>query len=123
VRTIYYQAVSNVAWGLTEESRMNREQQLRHGQRFDYLAGMPVYSSDNQQLGTVDEVMNSSGQARERYMVVNPAGNRPGTDQLFVPESEIYAIATDRVILERPSGAVPDRRWSAPPDTGRGANV
>lgn len=100
---------------------MNREQQTQHGQGFDQLAGMPVFSSDNQPLGTIEGVVTPSGTTQERYMIVSPPGVRPGTDQRYVPASEIRTIAVDRVILERPLGAVTDQHWLAPPGRERGA--
>ena len=98
---------------------MNREQHMQHGQSFEHLAGKPVYTSDNQQLGTVDSIVNPSGQSKERYVVVNPATAQVGRDQLFVPESEIQTIGQDRVILELPIGAVSNQNWTSPPSGTR----
>jgi uncharacterized protein YrrD len=108
---------------MTKESRMNREQQSRSGQDFEHLAGLPVFSADNQRLGTVDEVIKPTGSTRERYMVVNSyagtATGGMGVDQLYVPESSIQTIAQDRVILETPQGSLPTREWSTPPGGAR----
>jgi rRNA processing protein Gar1 len=96
---------------------MDREHQSRQGHDLDHLAGMPVFSADNQRLGTIDGVVGPAGATSERFMIVKPAARSQmdGVDQLYVPESEIQTVDHDRVILETPKASLPTRKWSAPP--------
>jgi hypothetical protein len=80
---------------------MTAEDILAHEWDYDRLKGLKVYSSDNQRVGTVDQIMRLAHDPSQHYFLVRTSGlsailNR---DDLYIPESAVEMLGDDRMIL------------------------
>jgi hypothetical protein len=93
---------------------------------YDTLKGFDVYSSDNEKIGTIEEVFHPQAampQARGgHYFKVDPGMLKSlfGADDVFVPETTIRTVdpSEDRIILELPKSRLKDQDWSEPRNLG-----
>jgi len=90
---------------------------------YEQLKGFEVFTSDNEKLGKIDQVMHpatSMPQARgQHYFRVDPGTLKrlfSGEDEVFVPETLVRSVdvADDKIILEVPKSSVPTKDWSRP---------
>jgi ribosomal 30S subunit maturation factor RimM len=90
---------------------------------YEILKGFDVYTSDDEKLGTIKEVLHpptEMPQARgNHYFKVEPGKMKQlfsDQDEVFVPEQLIRRVDTreDKVILEVPKARVKDQEWTRP---------
>lgn len=95
---------------------------MRH-EDYDTLKGFEVYTSDDEKLGTIKEILHpQSAMPTARgghYFRVEPGALKKlfgGQDEVFVPETLISRVETsdDRVILEVPKAMLDRQDWSRP---------
>lgn len=88
---------------------------------YDRLKGMDVFTSDDEKIGTVDEVLhpaNDSTAPEEHYFHVKPGmvDKFTGDDDMYVRATEVKFFSDDRVILGTTKDRVESGDWSAPRD-------
>jgi ribosomal 30S subunit maturation factor RimM len=90
---------------------------------YEQLKGFEVFSSDNEKLGKIDQVMHPATgmpQARgQHYFRVDPGTLKrlfSGDDEVYVPETLVRSvdIQDDKVILEVPKSQVAKTDWRRP---------
>ena len=90
---------------------------------YDTLKGFDVYTSDNEKLGTIEEVCHpptAMPAARGgHYFRVEPGALKKlfgGQDEIYVPETLISRVdpSDDKVILEVPKAQLDRQDWSRP---------
>lgn len=90
---------------------------------YDALKGMDVYTSDDQKIGTVDQVLHpaTNSTARDQHFFLVKPGmldRLTGSDDLYIPATTVQYVGEDRLILETPSDLVDPKRWPEPTDVG-----
>lgn len=88
------------------------------GQDWTVIEGFVVFTSDEEEIGTVESVFVSPRNASQYYVKVNATAlsELTGTDTLYVPDEDILTIATDRLILNTTADALNRPDWVTPPD-------
>jgi hypothetical protein len=86
---------------------------------YDELKGMDVYTSDDEKIGEIDEVLhpaNDSTQPEEHFLHVKPGmlGKISGEDEMYLRADEVKFIGDDRVVLGLPKNRVESGSWAAP---------
>ena len=86
---------------------------------YDALKGKDVFTSDDEQIGTVDQVLhpaNDSTARDQHYFLVKPGmmDKLAGQDELYVPATTVQMVSEDRMILETTKDRVRDANWSKP---------
>jgi hypothetical protein len=77
------------------------------------VAGKPVVTYDDEQLGIAEGVVTEAGGGR-RFLVV--AGTLYGTGKYYVPEEEIRRVGEHRILLGTTRDDLRELDWFAPPD-------
>jgi sporulation protein YlmC with PRC-barrel domain len=88
---------------------------------YDALKGMDVFTSDDEKIGTVDQVLHPADDstARDRhYFLVKPGmlDKLTGEDEMYVPATQVQMVGEDRLILETTKDRVRSMDWSRPRD-------
>lgn len=88
---------------------------------YDVLAGCAVYSSDNEQVGTVTGVFHpqatSPATSGGHYFAVKPGmlKNLFGADEVYIPETAIRSFANRTVTLGFAKAALQGENWTTKP--------
>jgi hypothetical protein len=88
---------------------------------YDALKGFDVFSSDNERVGTVAAVYHAQASVPatdgDYYFAVKPGMlmNLFGTDEVYIPESAIQAVADGKVTLGVAKTALQAQNWAAKP--------
>jgi hypothetical protein len=77
------------------------------------IIGLPVFTYDDERLGTVVDVIMAAGPPAQGYLVVT--GTMFGTGRYYVPETEIQRASTERVLLKITRDDLRELDWLAPP--------
>jgi sporulation protein YlmC with PRC-barrel domain len=82
------------------------------------IEGMDVFTSDEEQVGTVEQVWIDESDPTMHYLRIRAAALLEvlGTEDLYVPESDIERIEEDRVVLDTPASAINRPDWTMPPE-------
>lgn len=88
---------------------------------YDRLKGMDVFTSDDEKIGTVDEVLhpaNDSTDPQHHYFHVDPGmlDKIVGEDDMYVRATEVKFISDDRVMLGMSKDGLKSGNWSGPRD-------
>ena len=88
------------------------------GQDWNAVTGFAVFTSDEEDIGTVDSVIISPRDASQYYLKVNAAAAADllGTDTLYVPDQDILSITADRIILNATTDTLSRPDWVTAPD-------
>ncbi len=86
---------------------------------YDALKGMDVFTSDDEKIGTVDQVLhpaNDSTAHDQHYILVKPGmlDKLVGEDDLYIPATAVQMVGEDRVILETTKDRVDASTWTKP---------
>lgn len=81
----------------------------------DQVKGLGVYGSDDQKIGTVDEVLTDATAGR-RYFLVKSGLLGLGTDTYYIPESAVELVGSERVVLNMTKNDVEAQGWMNPPN-------
>jgi hypothetical protein len=84
---------------------------------WDDIEGMDVYTSDEEQIGTVDRVLTAPDDPTQRFVSVraDALAGLLGTSRLYVPDTDVLAIEEDRVVLNAASHALSRADWTTSP--------
>lgn len=93
----------------------------RTHQDYDALKGRDVFTADDEQIGTVDEVLhpaNDSTAPEQHYFLVKPGmlDKLVGEDEMYVRADEVQFFSDDRVVLGTTKDRIEATDWSAPRD-------
>jgi sporulation protein YlmC with PRC-barrel domain len=103
--------------GSTRMSMMNWNPTTH--QDYDVLKGKDVFTSDNEKIGTVDQVLhpaNDSTARDQHYFLVKPSmlDRLSGQDELYIPATTVQMVGEDRLVLETPTARIEAANWSQP---------
>ena len=88
---------------------------------YDKLKGLQVYTSDDEKLGTIEQVFHPQSEMPEargnHYFLVKPGAWKEllGGDEVYVPESAISAVSEERAVLTFSKDQLKEQGWSTPP--------
>jgi hypothetical protein len=84
---------------------------------WDDIEGMDVYTSDEEQIGTVDRLLTALDDPTQRYIRVRAEAlaSLLGAGRLYIPDADVLAIEEDRVVLHAASDALSRADWTTPP--------
>jgi rRNA processing protein Gar1 len=88
---------------------------------YDQLKGMDVFTSDDEKIGSVDEVLHpadNSTAPEKHYLHIKPGmlDKISGDDDMYLRADEVKFIGDDRVMLGLPKNRVESGNWTAPRD-------
>jgi sporulation protein YlmC with PRC-barrel domain len=88
---------------------------------YDVLKGKSVFTSDNEKIGTVDQVLHpASGSTApdQHYLLVKPGmmEKLTGEDELYIPATTVQTVGDDRLILETTKARAERANWTKPMD-------
>jgi sporulation protein YlmC with PRC-barrel domain len=88
---------------------------------YDAIKGRDVYTSNNEKIGTVDQVLHaaSASTARDQhYFLVKPGllDKLGGQDELYIPATAVDMVSEDRIVIGMTSAALEVTDWSRPTD-------
>jgi sporulation protein YlmC with PRC-barrel domain len=79
----------------------------------DQLRGKPVFTYDDERLGTVRDVITVEREGNRRYLVVE--GELYGTGRYYVPASEVRTVGPGRILLGTTRDDLQELDWFQPP--------
>jgi ribosomal 30S subunit maturation factor RimM len=84
---------------------------------FDNAVGLDVFTTDEEEVGTVSEVLTSDDDPVRHFLVVQATALADvlGSDRLYIPDHEIEQIEADRVILGATADALNRPDWTTEP--------
>jgi sporulation protein YlmC with PRC-barrel domain len=88
---------------------------------YDALKGKDVFTSDDEKIGTVDQVLHpadNSTSPEQHYFLVKPGmlDKLAGEDEFYIPATEVQMVGEDRLILETTKDRIDSANWSRPRD-------
>ena len=86
---------------------------------YDNLKGKNVFTSDNEKIGTVDQVLhpaNESTSPDQHLLLVKPTmmEKLSGQDELYIPATTVQMVSEDRVLLEMTKDGAERANWTKP---------
>ncbi len=75
--------------------------------------GKQVFTYDDELLGVVVRIVDSTGETTRRYLVVK--GDLFGTGRYFVPEAEVERVGPERILLGITRDDLREHDWLSPP--------
>lgn len=88
---------------------------------YNQLKDLPVYTSDDEKLGTIEQVFHPQAEMPEargdHYFLVKPGALKEffGGDEAYVPERATSAASDERVVISVSKDQVNEQGWSTPP--------
>jgi sporulation protein YlmC with PRC-barrel domain len=88
---------------------------------FENVAGLDVFTTDEEEIGTVREVLVSDDDPVRHFLVVQATAlaDLLGSDRLYIPDHEVAQIEADRVIIGTTSDALNRPDWTTEPRNDR----
>jgi hypothetical protein len=86
-------------------------------QAFEAIDGLDVYTTDDEQIGTIERVLTTPDEPSQHFLLVraDALGALLGSDRLYVPEIDIAQIDEDRVVLDATADALNRPDWVTAP--------
>lgn len=84
---------------------------------YEIAVGLSVFTVDDEEIGVVERTLASPTDLSQHFLVVrsDALADMLGTDTLYVPDSDIRDIETDRVVLDVESTELNRPDWTTPP--------
>jgi hypothetical protein len=84
---------------------------------FQMSEGLTVFSSDEEEIGVVERVLEAPDDASQHFLVIraDPIADLLGTALLYIPDSDVQSIEADRVVLETTTDGLSRPDWTTPP--------
>ena len=84
---------------------------------YETTIGLSVYTVDEEEIGVVERALASPTDPSQHFLVVrsDALADLLGTTELFIPDSDVRDIQTDRVILDVESIELNRADWTTPP--------
>jgi ribosomal 30S subunit maturation factor RimM len=91
-------------------------------QAFEHVTGLDVFTTDEEEIGTVSAVLESDDDPARHFLIVRAAAltDLLGTERLYIPDHEVAQVEADRVILAVTADALNRPDWTTEPLGARG---
>jgi hypothetical protein len=84
---------------------------------YQVAVGLSVFTVDDEEIGYVERTLASPTDLSQHYLVVHSdaLADMLGSDTLYVPDSDIRDIESDRVVLDVEAMELNRPDWTTPP--------